>query len=242
MEEKEAKIISLANQKGGVGKTTMTAILVKELSQNYGAKILVIDADPQQSAAFIYKQMKKIDPENPPSYDLVSCTADDIKAYCKEFLHKYDYIFLDLPGYLFDLSGNAKQTLGILIICDLLLVPVKAGVLDIASLITFKKATDRLKDHKSQYGLSIRLTAFQNQYKNDKENEQLIDLLKGREIETMNSKISMLKDYDRWITSSIALTKKTGLVSPKTRNEVNEFTEEVYKIIKELKSADVEQD
>ncbi|XQZ51696.1 ParA family protein [Paracoccus yeei] len=35
------------NNKGGVGKTTLVANLAAELSINFNAKILVVDADPQ---------------------------------------------------------------------------------------------------------------------------------------------------------------------------------------------------
>lgn len=40
------KIITLANSKGGVGKTTLTLNLINVLSQ-LGKKILVFDTDPQ---------------------------------------------------------------------------------------------------------------------------------------------------------------------------------------------------
>ncbi|PXX52284.1 chromosome partitioning protein [Nocardia tenerifensis] len=43
----DAEVIAIANQKGGVGKTTATICLGRSAVRDYGARVLVVDMDPQ---------------------------------------------------------------------------------------------------------------------------------------------------------------------------------------------------
>lgn len=54
-----AKVISVINYKGGVGKTTTTYHLGCSLAQHFNKKVLLIDIDPQTNLTFLCVTVEK---------------------------------------------------------------------------------------------------------------------------------------------------------------------------------------
>ena len=96
------KIISVINQKGGVGKTTTVINLAAGLSLN-GKKILVIDLDPQGNATTGLGKSNSDETKN--IYNLLIK-----KINIKDIIQKTEIKNLDLIGSHVNLSGLEVET------------------------------------------------------------------------------------------------------------------------------------
>jgi len=118
-----SRVISISNQKGGVGKTT-TAINLSACIAEMGKSVLVIDSDPQGNASSGLGVDKDSVEKN--LYDLMLGDAEFKEAVVK--VDKFDNLFV-IPTTI-DLSGAEIELINVdgrEFILDNIIKPVKSG-------------------------------------------------------------------------------------------------------------------
>jgi chromosome partitioning protein len=89
------QIVAVANQKGGVGKTTIAMQLGATLSRRF--RVLVVDVDRQRSTVWWAENVRDRLP-----FDFAGSQTPQVLARIGELTADYDYVIVDTPGSLED--------------------------------------------------------------------------------------------------------------------------------------------
>lgn len=89
------RVIVIANQKGGVGKTTVTMQLGAALSRRH--RVLVVDVDRQQSTVWWAENVRDRLP-----FDFAGNQHPSVLTRLRELRVEYDFVLVDTPGNLED--------------------------------------------------------------------------------------------------------------------------------------------
>lgn len=116
------KILTIANRKGGAGKSTCAAHIALEAVKK-GKKTILIDLDPQKT---LENWWKKREENNPFLIDIDPYNIED--TINKLNIHNFDLCIIDTPG---DTSINAINGIKV---ADLVLIPSKPTSPDLAAI------------------------------------------------------------------------------------------------------------
>jgi len=112
-------VIAFANPKGGAGKTTAALLLASELS-SHGARITIIDADPERWIS----QWAKL-PGKPDNIHIVGdVTEDTIVDVIADEAAATQFVIIDLEGTASLMVANAIG------MSDLVIIPTQGGSMD----------------------------------------------------------------------------------------------------------------
>jgi len=211
-----AFIITVANAKGGVGKSTITYGLACPYTKR-GAKCAILDEDIQQTISDNMEMFEERD--EPINIDLIDKTK--LSSYeALSQMEEYDIILIDTPPVLTTQLGNIYD------VSDMVLIPIKPSTDDYNSLMrsigTLKEVMAQNKDLLVAIVLNMTISSsnVQESFRAGFDDEKRIKVLKT---EIVNRVIhTKYKLY----TNSIFKTRDSG-----AKSEMAALGDEIYYLI-----------
>ena len=118
-----SKVITISQQKGGTGKTTLAVHLAIAFIKYHGLKVAIIDTDPQGSLGkwFMIREERKVSNEN-LTFKTASLWGAQYES--KTLKNDHDIVIIDTPPKI---ESDARPSIEA---ADLVLIPMAASHLD----------------------------------------------------------------------------------------------------------------
>lgn len=146
-----AQVIAVVNQKGGAGKTTLAMLLAGCLAE-HGARVLLADADPQNTAL----RWSTAGQGFPARVEDLSGEGEKLHKHLRKRLDDFDFIVIDSPP-----AASAPVTMSALRLARLALVPVIPSPLDLWASLRIREAIEAARGRNPE--LKARLIVNQAQ-------------------------------------------------------------------------------
>ena len=160
----EPVFVAFATQKGGVGKSTLTALVASYLHYNEGVNVLAMDCDDRQHSLKDYRDQDNLVTEENPilkkalysfyknfkkkAYEIVLTNPKEAIRLISEKLNagaNPDVVFFDITGTI-----NDPDIVMLLSVMDYIFVPVTIDTADMKSFHTLRQPCGEQNDHHQQ--------------------------------------------------------------------------------------------
>jgi chromosome partitioning protein len=126
-------IVSILNQKGGVGKTTLSINLARAVHLNKWGRHVLIDSDPQGTSQIWQAQSEE------QKLKVIHYPKPNLHKEIKPLTYQHDWLFIDGAPAINELATSAIQC------SDIILIPVQPSPPDIWSTENMAKlVSDRI--------------------------------------------------------------------------------------------------
>lgn len=161
-----SKIITFGNQKGGVGKSTITCMCANALAaEPFNYKVCVIDNDRQQSI-YEARGFDAADSEGILPYPVWSMSTDELMRSIRDIDREYDVVFIDTPGKLdVQIPAEQQEVTRTLAYCDYLFIPFKAGSFNLEATLVYLQFLLKLQQRRAGSARPLHIWGFINMYR-----------------------------------------------------------------------------
>lgn len=139
------KIITIAHQKGGVGKSTIASNLAVELSRLYQTSVLDLDVQRSLSAFTASRG------DRDPKVNLLTCPTSTNELMTLMDNHKVGVLLIDTGGFDIDIQRIAMFG------ADLIITPVGDSPMELHGLSVFAKTISKLREARADLKATILL-------------------------------------------------------------------------------------
>lgn len=120
-----ARIITIAQQKGGAGKTTMAAHLAVAWSQSGRRRVAIIDTDPQGSLTQWHAMREARLGEGETRLTFSAISGWRVRSEIDRLKHTHDLIIIDSPPHTDTEARTAIR------VADLVVIPLQPSPMDV---------------------------------------------------------------------------------------------------------------
>lgn len=187
-------IVTFSNQKGGVGKTTLSVHVAAELARR-GQRVKLIDMDPQHSA--LDWAEARDGAEKPPLFDMEGFPKPTIHKHIQSKAVGFDWVVIDVPPQVTALARSA------MLAADLVLIPVQPSPYDVwaaRETVTLLREALVFKDS-LKYAFAI--------------NRQIVNTALGRDVRTALAEYADVPTLETVVCQRVAFAESaaTGQVA-----------------------------
>ncbi len=211
----------LSAQKGGKGKSLLTALIANSLAIDYHKKVLVIDADEQGTLTDVRTEDQDYADEFP--YEIHSIPVTKVVDFLDDLdSNQYDVVFIDMQGSISD-----EDLIEVLMEANLVLLPIVAQQADLLSDKRYIQTIKQIEEYKlTEQDIDFKLFAVINRKRGWLEEKQIASFCQDIGVDMFESTLRDLTIYSRFNTYESYVSSESKEID-KVRDEFKIFMDEL---------------